>query len=68
MTADSPTICARSRLNDQPIGELEDLIHLYLVNRGICVTPFHSVAPMSPVTTTADVDLHDVFGALVTEL
>jgi glutamate-1-semialdehyde 2,1-aminomutase len=50
-------------------GELEDLIHQYLLNRGILLTPFNSMALMSPVTTTADVDLHhDVFGALIAEL
>ena len=50
-------------------GELEDLIHLYLLNRGIVLTPFHNMALMSPVTTAADVDLHhDVFGALIAEL
>ena len=50
-------------------AELEDLIHLYLLNRGIMLTPFHNMALMSPVTTTADVDLHHgVFGAVVAEL
>ncbi|MEP7018128.1 MAG: aspartate aminotransferase family protein, partial [Actinomycetota bacterium] len=50
-------------------GELEDLIHLYLLNRGILLTPFHNMALMSPVTTRADVDLHhEVFGALIEEL
>ena len=49
--------------------ELEDLIHLYLLNRGIFLTPFHNMALMSPVTTTADVDLHhDVFRAAIAEL
>ena len=49
--------------------ELEDLIHLYLLNRGIMLTPFHNMALMSPVTTTADVDLHHkAFGALIAEL
>jgi Glutamate-1-semialdehyde aminotransferase len=49
--------------------ELEDLIHLYLLNRGISLTPFHNMALMSPVTTTADVDLHhSVFGAAIGEL
>src|SRR5665647_3013683 len=37
-------------------GELEGLIHLYLLNRGIMLTPFHNMALMSPVTTPADVD------------
>ena len=50
-------------------GELEDLIHLYLLNRGISLTPFHNMALMSPVTTTVDVDLHhDIFGTLIAEL
>jgi glutamate-1-semialdehyde 2,1-aminomutase len=50
-------------------SELEDLIHLYLLNRGIILTPFHNMALMSPVTTTADVDLHHgAFAALVAEL
>ena len=50
-------------------AELEDLIHLYLLNRGISLTPFHNMALMSPVTTTADIDLHhSVFGAVIGEL
>ncbi|MEO8480553.1 MAG: transaminase, partial [Gemmatimonadota bacterium] len=50
-------------------GDLEDLIHLYLLNRGIMLTPFHNMALMSPVTTTDDVDAHHlVFGALIAEL
>jgi glutamate-1-semialdehyde 2,1-aminomutase len=50
-------------------AELEDLIHLYLLNRGICLTPFHNMALMSPVTSTADVDLHHgVFRAAIGEL
>jgi glutamate-1-semialdehyde 2,1-aminomutase len=50
-------------------AELEDLIHLYLLNRGICLTPFHNMALMSPVTTTADVDVHHaIFGAAIREL
>jgi glutamate-1-semialdehyde 2,1-aminomutase len=50
-------------------AELEDFIHLYLLNRGISLTPFHNMALMSPVTTTEDVDLHhSVFGAAIGEL
>jgi glutamate-1-semialdehyde 2,1-aminomutase len=49
--------------------ELEDLIHLYLLNRGICLTPFHNMALMSPVTTTEDVDRHHgVFRGAIAEL
>ncbi len=39
-------------------GELEDMIHLYLANRGIMLTPFHNMALMAPMTTRADVDAH----------
>jgi glutamate-1-semialdehyde 2,1-aminomutase len=38
--------------------ELEDYLHLYLVNRGILLTPFHNMALMCPTTTDADVDFH----------
>jgi glutamate-1-semialdehyde 2,1-aminomutase len=49
--------------------ELEDVIHLYLLNRGICLTPFHNMALMSPVTTRGDVDRHqEVFSAAIGEL
>lgn len=38
--------------------ELEDLLHLFLLNRGVLITPFHNMALMSPATTAADVDRH----------
>jgi glutamate-1-semialdehyde 2,1-aminomutase len=45
-------------------AELDPFIHLFLMNRGILMTPFHNMALMSPATTEADVDRHtDVFGA-----
>ncbi len=37
--------------------ELDELLHLYLANRGVLLTPFHAMALMSPATTEADVDL-----------
>ena len=37
---------------------LQQLTHLYALNRGILLTPFHNMALMSPVTTEADVDHH----------
>jgi len=50
-------------------AELEDFLHLYLVNRGILLTPFHNMALMSPDTSPADVDAHlAVFEDAVTEL
>ena len=49
--------------------ELEEFLHLYLLNRGVLITPFHNMALMCPATTTADVDRHtEVFGAAVAEL
>jgi glutamate-1-semialdehyde 2,1-aminomutase len=48
---------------------LDRLIHLYALNRGILLTPFHNMALMSPATTEADVDVHtEVFGEAVREL
>jgi glutamate-1-semialdehyde 2,1-aminomutase len=45
-------------------GELDPFIHLYLLNRGILMTPFHNMALMSPSTTEQDVDRHtEVFAA-----
>lgn len=38
--------------------ELEDFLHLYLANRGVLLTPFHSMALMCPDTTEQDVDTH----------
>ena len=48
---------------------LDRLIHLYALNRGILLTPFHNMALMSPDTTEADVDLHTrVFDEAAAEL
>ena len=49
--------------------ELEDLLHLFMLNRGVLITPFHNMALMSPATTEADVDRHtEVFGEAVEAL
>ena len=49
--------------------ELDSLLHLYCLNRGVLMTPFHNMALMSPATTQADVDRHtEVFGQAVAEL
>ncbi len=49
--------------------DLDSFIHLYLLNRGILMTPFHNMALMSPATTAEDVDRHtEVFGQAVDEL
>jgi glutamate-1-semialdehyde aminotransferase len=39
-------------------AELERLLHLWVMNRGVLMTPFHNMALMSPATTEADVDRH----------
>ena len=49
--------------------ELEDYLHVFLLNRGVLLTPFHNMALMCPATTEADVDLHlDVLDAAVRSL
>ena len=48
---------------------LDRLIHLYALNRGVLLTPFHNMALMSPATTEADVDRHtEIFAAAAAEL
>jgi glutamate-1-semialdehyde 2,1-aminomutase len=50
-------------------ADLDRFIHLYALNRGILLTPFHNMALMSPATTEADVDRHtEVFDAAAGEL
>jgi glutamate-1-semialdehyde 2,1-aminomutase len=38
--------------------ELERFMHLFAMNRGILLTPFHNMALMSPATTSEHVDRH----------
>ena len=38
--------------------ELDRYMHLFALNRGILMTPFHSMALISPDTTETDVDYH----------
>ncbi|MCB6184600.1 aspartate aminotransferase family protein [Leeia sp. TBRC 13508] len=38
------------------IPELEHIIHLYLLNRGLLITPFHNMILVCPDTTEHDVD------------
>src|SRR5437016_5530083 len=52
-----------SQAHDAMDFELERFMHLYAMNRGILLTPFHNMALMSPVTKQEDIDLHTkVFG------
>jgi len=49
--------------------ELEGFMHLWALNRGVLLTPFHNMALFSPHHTEADVDRHtEVFGAAVAAL
>jgi glutamate-1-semialdehyde 2,1-aminomutase len=49
--------------------EVEEYLHLYLLNRGVLITPFHNMALMCPATTPAQVDRHtEQFGAALEEL
>jgi glutamate-1-semialdehyde 2,1-aminomutase len=49
--------------------ELDALMHLYMLNRGVLLTPFHMMALMSPATTEEHVDRHRAaFAEAVAEL
>ena len=39
-------------------GPIDELMHLYMLNRGILFTPFHMMALISPATTAEQVDAH----------
>jgi glutamate-1-semialdehyde 2,1-aminomutase len=48
---------------------LEEYLHLYLLNRGVLITPFHNMALMCPATREEDVDRHsEAFDAALAEL
>ena len=56
-------------LHDAADPELERFLHLWAMNRGVLMTPFHNMALMSPATAAADVDRHtEVFAAAVEAL
>jgi glutamate-1-semialdehyde 2,1-aminomutase len=42
-------------VRDHAQGELEALTHLFMLNRGVLLTPFHSMMLVSPATTREDV-------------
>jgi glutamate-1-semialdehyde 2,1-aminomutase len=49
--------------------DLEGFMHLWALNRGVLLTPFHNMALFSPHHTAADVDRHtEVFGEAVAAL
>jgi glutamate-1-semialdehyde 2,1-aminomutase len=46
--------------------ERERFLHLFALNRGVLITPFHNMALMAPTTTAADVDRHtEVFAEAI---
>ena len=50
-------------------SKLDEYLHLYLMNRGVLITPFHNMALMCPATSEEQVDLHTkVFGDALAEL
>jgi glutamate-1-semialdehyde aminotransferase len=53
---DRPRTGSEAAAGGDPL--LDRLIHLWALNRGILLTPFHNMALMSPATTEADVDRH----------
>jgi glutamate-1-semialdehyde aminotransferase len=49
--------------------DLDALLHLAMLNRGVLLTPFHNMTLMSPATTDAHVDRHsEVFAGIVASL
>jgi glutamate-1-semialdehyde 2,1-aminomutase len=49
--------------------ELEGFMHLWALNRGVLLTPFHNMALFSPHHTESDVDRHtEVFGEALAAL
>jgi len=58
---DRPRTGSEAAAGGNPL--LDRLVHLWALNRGILLTPFHNMALMSPATMEADVDRHtEVFG------
>ncbi|MDE3026146.1 MAG: aminotransferase class III-fold pyridoxal phosphate-dependent enzyme, partial [Acidobacteriota bacterium] len=64
---DRPRTGAEAAAGGDPL--LDRLAHLWALNRGILLTPFHNMALMCPATAEDDVDLHtEVFDALAAAL
>lgn len=64
---DRPRTGGRAAAEFDP--ELDSLMHLYMLNRGVLMTPFHMMALMSPSTTEDEVDRHgEAFAEAAAEL
>jgi glutamate-1-semialdehyde 2,1-aminomutase len=66
--ATSPKNAAQAR--DAQNDTIESAIHLYLLNRGVLLTPFHNMMLICPATTEADIHklvqvFNDCLNALV---
>ena len=56
-------------VREQAQSDLEAFTHLFMLNRGVLLTPFHSMLLVSPATTDTDVArLLDVFDELLAAL
>ncbi|MFN8163241.1 MAG: hypothetical protein U0R26_05315 [Solirubrobacterales bacterium] len=50
-------------------AELERYLHLYALNRGVLITPFHNMALICPATSVEQVDRHtEAFDGALAEL
>ena len=68
MFAPTPPVNGREAA-DAGDFELEQYIHLRMLNDGFLITPFHNMALISPDTTSADVDAHtSTFEKMCSEL
>jgi glutamate-1-semialdehyde 2,1-aminomutase len=55
--------------HDSVDRELDTYMHLYLLNRGVLMTPFHNMVLISPASTAQDVALHaQIFTSAIDEL
>jgi glutamate-1-semialdehyde 2,1-aminomutase len=64
---DRPRTGSEAAAGGDPL--LDRLAHLWALNRGILLTPFHNMALMCPATSEADVDRHtEVFDELAAAL
>ncbi|HZQ97137.1 MAG TPA: aspartate aminotransferase family protein [Candidatus Sulfotelmatobacter sp.] len=64
-----PEPATGTQAHDAMDFELERFMHLFAMNRGILLTPFHNMALMCPQTEAEDVDKHTkVFREAVQEL
>jgi glutamate-1-semialdehyde 2,1-aminomutase len=62
-----PTTGREAHESEDP--DLDRFMHLYMLNRGVLMTPFHNMALMSPATAEADVDRHtEIFQQAAEEL